>query len=177
MSQLSTDLLSQARHLATRSAKKPKQADLRRAVSASYYALFHFLIHESSRQVAGSLATKGDLKHLTSRAFDHGKMKEVCSEFQKQTPKDLLKPFWTSLNVQATSEPQKIAKAFIRLQELRHQADYDLSISFSKQEALDAHQLASDAVYAWNSLKNLNRELAEFFGLLLLIWPLVERRK
>jgi uncharacterized protein (UPF0332 family) len=38
---LHDDLLAQAEHLARVDKKKPKQANLRRAVSAAYYALFH----------------------------------------------------------------------------------------------------------------------------------------
>ena len=177
MSQFSADLLAQSRHLATRSAKKPKQADLRRAISAAYYSLFHFLIHESSRQVAGSQSTQEDLKQLTSRAFEHGKMKEVCAEFKKAVPKELLKPFWSALNVPAHPDLARVADTFITLQDLRHQADYDLSITFSKQEALDAHQRAENAIRAWNTLKSGNRSLTDFFGLVLLIWPQVSRRK
>ncbi len=40
---LAQDLLEQARHLANREPKRPKQASLRRAVSRAYYALFHLL--------------------------------------------------------------------------------------------------------------------------------------
>jgi len=35
------DLLEQAKHLAIREKKRPRQASLRRAVSTAYYALFH----------------------------------------------------------------------------------------------------------------------------------------
>src|SRR5467141_3575239 len=42
------DLLEQARHLANRERKNPRQASLRRAVSTAYYALFHLLIHEAT---------------------------------------------------------------------------------------------------------------------------------
>jgi uncharacterized protein (UPF0332 family) len=38
------DLLEQANHLANREPELPRQASLRRAVSAAYYALFHLLI-------------------------------------------------------------------------------------------------------------------------------------
>ena len=41
------DLLEQAKHLANREKKRPRQASLRRAVSTAYYALFHLLIHEA----------------------------------------------------------------------------------------------------------------------------------
>jgi hypothetical protein len=44
----SDHLPEQAKHLANREKKKPRQASLRRAVSTGYYALFHLLIHEAT---------------------------------------------------------------------------------------------------------------------------------
>ena len=48
------DLLAQARSLATSDAKKPKQANLRRAISSAYYALFHFLCEEVTKTFVGA---------------------------------------------------------------------------------------------------------------------------
>ena len=44
---LPADLLEQAEHLAGREATRPKQASLRRAISAAYYSVFHLLIREA----------------------------------------------------------------------------------------------------------------------------------
>lgn len=46
---LANDLLEQAYHLARKEPKRPRQASLRRAISTSYYALFHLLISEATR--------------------------------------------------------------------------------------------------------------------------------
>ena len=51
---LHDDLQQQARELATKDRRRPRQANLRRAVSASYYALFHFLTDEAARQALGA---------------------------------------------------------------------------------------------------------------------------
>ena len=48
------DLLDQAVSLAKLDAKKPKQANLRRAVSSTYYALFHLLVDEACRIQIGT---------------------------------------------------------------------------------------------------------------------------
>jgi hypothetical protein len=45
---LHSDLLDQAERLATLDPRRPKQVNLRRAVSAVYYALFHLLTSEAS---------------------------------------------------------------------------------------------------------------------------------
>jgi len=49
---LHDDLLQQARFLANREPVHPRQASLRRAVSAAYYALFHALIAEAAAILA-----------------------------------------------------------------------------------------------------------------------------
>jgi uncharacterized protein (UPF0332 family) len=51
---LHNDFLEQARFLAMREARRPKQASLRRAVSTAYYALFHLLASEvAERMIIG----------------------------------------------------------------------------------------------------------------------------
>ena len=48
------DLLEQAVRLAKLDVKKPKQANLRRAISSAYYALFHMLVDEACRVQVGA---------------------------------------------------------------------------------------------------------------------------
>ena len=48
------DLLKQAARLATLDVKKPKQANLRRAISSAYYAVFHLLVDEACRVQIGA---------------------------------------------------------------------------------------------------------------------------
>jgi hypothetical protein len=174
MSQLSDDLLAQAKHLATLDATRPKQANLRRAVSSAYYALFHFLVEESCNQITGK--TRSPARQLMSRAFEHGKMKEVCMEFKKQTPTDILKPHWITLSLPC-SDLTQVAESFIYLQELRHSADYDLSTPVNRQAATDAYDLACEAVSIWRSLSSAQPELVSFFANTLLLWPLVKGRR
>jgi len=70
------DLIDQAEHLAGKEPRKPKQASLRRAVSAAYYALFHLLVDEAVAGLARGPGA-GDLRDLLRRAFDHGEMRSV----------------------------------------------------------------------------------------------------
>jgi hypothetical protein len=65
------DLLEQAHHLAKRDERKrPRQASLRRAISTTYYALFHLLIMEavSNWRIAAQ-------RPLLARIFEHNKKK------------------------------------------------------------------------------------------------------
>ena len=63
------DLLQQAFHLATIDAKKPKQANLRRAVSSAYYAVFHLLIDEACRVQFGTQHNEAPFRRVLGRAF------------------------------------------------------------------------------------------------------------
>src|SRR5262245_43956452 len=60
---LATDLLKQARSLCAASPRRPKQADLRRAVSTAYYSLFHALI---AAAVGGMLPARSELRQLVA---------------------------------------------------------------------------------------------------------------
>lgn len=66
------DLLQQARDLATLDAQKPRQANLRRAVSSVYYALFHALVDEACRGVMGAQHDQAPYRHILARGFAHG---------------------------------------------------------------------------------------------------------
>ncbi len=73
---LADDLLGQSAHLLKLDSKRPKQANLRRAVSASYYALFHLLTSESARRL--SPTSPPVLVPLLQRAYDHSVMRQAC---------------------------------------------------------------------------------------------------
>lgn len=81
---LHDDLLGQARQLAAKEPKRPLQASLRRAVSASYYGLFHLFVHDAtSRMFPGR--DRAALRYCMARAFVHGDMKRVAQ--QSHTPR------------------------------------------------------------------------------------------
>lgn len=79
MSRFSDDLLAQAKDLAFKEKKKPRQASLRRAVSSAYYSLFHLLLDEAAALVAGAgpLKSKTDLRRLVGRSFTHDRQTQI----------------------------------------------------------------------------------------------------
>lgn len=122
-------LLEQARHLARGKRGRPRQADLRRAISAAYYALFHFLVDQSCRQVIGAGHRYAKLRRILARAFEHRGMKAVSRRFAAgnllPTP---------SGEIRVPEPLQKVAETFVVLQEQRHQADYNLARLFRREE-------------------------------------------
>ncbi|MDB5311248.1 MAG: hypothetical protein JWO38_5450 [Gemmataceae bacterium] len=157
---LDGDLLDQAERLAGMDPTRPKQASLRRAISTAYYALFHLLIREACTQ----LVTGPELRALTARAFDHKAMKHACQEFTKQQLSPRLRAV-----AGATTPPdlQHVAETFIKLQQARHEADYNLDRSFSRAETRRFLRQARDGFEAWARVRG--QPVAQLFlaGLLL----------
>ncbi len=134
------DLLKQARTLAIIDTRgKPKQANLRRAVSALYYALFHFLVDGACRGILGTQHTQQGFRYSLARAFVHATMKDACRSFLGGTlPESVKKPLPKNASgVYVVDKPiRNIATTFVELQRRRHLADYDLSESFKRTEVL-----------------------------------------
>jgi len=119
------DLLEQAQYLAYRESGKPRQASLRRAVSAAYYSLFHLLLHEATHLLFPAKPTT--LRDRARRAFTHSEAKNVCETFARK--EGGIKDLTTQPLEQQLSE---IAATFVELQEARQRADYDLTQTFER---------------------------------------------
>ncbi len=130
---LGDDLIVTARHLAKARPSKPRQADLRRAVSTAYYAVFHALAHECADRFIGTnkVSRSGEAWTQAYRALEHGFAKRQCERAPKQ------------------GFPAKIvqfADAFTALQEERHRADYDPTATYTRAEVLIDVQTAQQAI-------------------------------
>ena len=144
---LHNDLIEQARALALREPKKPRQASLRRAASTVYYALFHMLLHEATRKLFPS--SPSGLRYRAGRAFAHAEMKNVCRKFVKSTGG--IADLTTS-----PIEPElaEIAASFVDLQQARHDADYNLAETFDRIQALAYIDRVQGAMKAWKAVSH-----------------------
>src|ERR1700749_1747116 len=101
----------------------PPQVNLRRAVSAAYYGLFHLLTGEAA----------GNWKHQSqrdrfARMFDHGRMKACSSKvLSHPLPVD-------AAEIHIAMDLRLVADSFIKLQQARHTADYDKSIGWARAQ-------------------------------------------
>jgi uncharacterized protein (UPF0332 family) len=143
------ELLAQARHLATKDPGIPAQASLRRAVSTSYYALFHLLSGDGSALLAGGDAK---LQRLIGRAFVHSDMVQACRTFATPGERPAL---IGALYVPLVEPPelQRVAQAFLDLQSARHDADYSTHRAWSRIEALSEVERAEEAFGDWSSIR------------------------
>jgi uncharacterized protein (UPF0332 family) len=167
------DLLRQAERLAKLDAKRPRQANLRRAVSSAYYALFHFLVDESCRIMMGTQHEQASYRHVLARAFTHATMKQACKSFAGGTLKagavhGLPKTFLIA------SATKQLAEAFVDLQEKRHTADYDLTTRFKRSDVLFRIELAQDVIKDFKALSSSNER--RFFLACLWAWSALASR-
>jgi len=153
------DLLEQAEHLAKRETKKPKQASLRRAVSAAYYALFHLLVADGARRL--SPTNPDGLRLLIQRTFNHGDMRAVCKGFAEghkasiQNKQPGNPPLATRQLIALPLDPSLFAvvQAFVDLQEARHDADYNLGKQWNRLDVLNRVQAARQAFSDWATIR------------------------
>jgi len=144
---LDHDLLRHARDLAERAPKRPKQANIRRAISAAYYAVFHLLTRAAARAFADG---NESLIPRLARTFNHGDMAKASKGFAKRELPQLLRN--NSAVDPVPPELSAVAEAFSKLQESRHTADYDGGKVFQREEAVEAVKLAEEAFQKWETV-------------------------
>jgi len=116
------ELLNVARLLAG-GPPAPGDAQLRRAVSTAYYAVFHKILRLAAGRFVGEAHSHTAAYRLLYRGFDHGRVNEVCEAIDKPM---MNKAFRDSLGRAAVSaEMRDFAGAFHSLRDARHSADYD----------------------------------------------------
>lgn len=149
------DLLAHALDLVHTS--PPTQLSLRRAVSAAYYAVFHFLIFEATSNWGND-----SLRTALGRAYDHGVMK-TSSERILDTKKF---PF-AGEDATVVKTLRFVARTFNQLQENRHFADYNLTKDLDPTEALTQVKSAEEIFNTWPSIRE--QQIAQAYLVSLLV--------
>jgi hypothetical protein len=167
------ELLNQARHLAVKEPRRPRQASLRRAVSTSYYALFHLLTRETTRLLVGTAVIDDNLRSMLGRAFTHREMADASKAFRNGA--DGLPPSYRRLPgaSEVPGELQLVARSFSELQELRNRADYDLESTFAREDVLRVTDKTERAFEAWQGIRK--EPAARLYLLALLMWSRLPR--
>ncbi|MGQ0566323.1 MAG: hypothetical protein ACT4OK_14805 [Gemmobacter sp.] len=117
------DLIALSRKIAS-SGKRPRQTDLKRAVSGTYYALFHALCGTCADCLVGRTQTQRQSEAWRSiyRSVDHRQAKDRCR----------------NRSALAAMPPPVIdfAYLFCDLQTARHDADYDPASRYFRVDVL-----------------------------------------
>lgn len=119
---------------------KLSSARIRRSISTSYYALFHFILEECSNQVIGSPNMELRRRRIFARTLDHRDIRITLTKVSgTRASEDVAEFLRTSTDSEATvASPEfarAMARAFLRGQDLRHRADYDLNATLDELTA------------------------------------------
>ena len=138
------DLIRIARQLATGAAGggigRPRQAELRRAVSTAYYALFHALANCCADMVVGSTPANRSQAawNQTYRALEHGLARNQCSN--------------RSMMSRFPAEIEGFGDKFVEMQQQRHFADYDPEAAFERSEVIDLIDHTASVIVDFNGV-------------------------
>ena len=115
------DFIATAQDLIAAKRGRPRQTNLRRAVSTTYYALFHCLTACCADALAGRAGSSSGAEawRQAYRALDHGQARGRCERAaERNFPPGIL----------------RFATHFTDMQGKRHRADYDPEARFTKAE-------------------------------------------
>lgn len=165
---LSGQLVAQAEHLLRLDRWRPKQANVRRAVSATYNGLFHFLGDEAGRAFVGGGAAKRPLRAALARALEHGSVRAACERMASAgAPGSLPASLRVCWRGPLSPDLRTFTRAFADLQDARHRADYDRNTTVRRADVERSLFLAREAMACWS---RLDSDEAQAFLLAALAW-------
>lgn len=152
------DLIEIARQLVDESVAggrgRPRQAWLRRAVSAAYYALFHTMARCGADMLAGSTPANRSQSawRQAYRALEHGHARNQCSN------KTVMEKF--------SKEIQRLGRTFVEMQRQRHTADYDPSAKYYRGEVMQLINVTQKAMTDFQDTTPADRKAFAIYVLL-----------
>ncbi len=124
--QYANDLIAQAQDLISAGRGRPKQVNLRRAVSSAYYALFHEVVDQAVFLLIPPKPI--ELRQQARRTPTHTGIQKLCEAIGRGQLKLKGKPVGESFSDELT----RFARTFVLLQDSRHEADFDLAGTFDR---------------------------------------------
>ena len=151
--------LKAARRLIARSRGqrgKLPAAPVRRSISTTYYAIFHFLLEEAGRILIGSRNDLRRRRRTFARTSSHAGMKTALEKIRgahvDPSVEDFLRPSGTGASpIVAPAFARNVAAAFSDAQAKRHDADYDLNRALSEVDARLLISRVRRAIAAWRA--------------------------
>jgi uncharacterized protein (UPF0332 family) len=137
-------LLEQAERLISPADGLSREVDRRRAISAAYYAVFHFILTAAADFFAGAENRRSKNYALAYRSIDHRGLRDLCLHVQKSTLPPKYRRY-LPLNGFLKNIPA-FATAYVELYEKRHEADYDPRARVTVSRTRLAISTARDAI-------------------------------
>lgn len=152
------DLLATAlRLLGRRSGQRGKLAGarIRRSISTTYYALFHFLLEEVGLRIVGSHNDLRRRRRILARTISHKglftALDKVRSAHVNSSVEEFLRPSGIVDSVPSPAFVQDLAKAFLDAQAKRHDADYDMNKPLSETDARLLRTRVRKVIKGWRA--------------------------
>jgi uncharacterized protein (UPF0332 family) len=136
------DFLRTAEELLAAASGKPRQANLKKACSSTYYALFHTLCVTCANMLIGAQGTHRAWTQVY-RAVEHRVAKDNCRR------REMIERFPVEIQV--------FASMFAQMQEKRHRADYDPNERLYKSEVASDIVAARASILAFQSVELKHR--------------------
>jgi hypothetical protein len=179
MGRYDEDLLRAAVRLLGRKAGQPGKlptARVRRSISTSYYAIFHFLLEDASTRLIGSHNDLRRRRRILARSFTHGGIKTTLKKVKglvvEPSASEFLRPASSPPGQQVDSPrfAREMALAFLDAKAMREDADYNLNKVLSEADARLLRSRIRRAVKGWRDAKApADRDFKNSLGVLMLL--------
>lgn len=150
------ELFQQAERLIAGEAGSPNQADIRRAISAAYYGIFHATVTAAADLFVGSTNRHENRYGLAYRSVDHAWLRDLCNYVRAENLAKKIRPYAPAGGFGANIHA--FAAATVDLQEKRHAADYDVMIHMDRSNADLMIGNARAALERFNQAHPMQRE-------------------
>ena len=138
-------LLELARHIVEHRSRRPSQVSLRRALSTTYYALFHALAQNGADELVGKTPSLRDSEAwlLAYRGIEHGRASSVFRN--------------GSFMARFSPAIRQFGRFFVVMQTDRQRADYNPRANFTKSFVLKRIDNAERAIARFRAAKAADR--------------------
>lgn len=133
---------------------RPRETNIRRAISTTYYALFHCLATSNANMLVGGPGANRSQSawRQAYRALQHGTARRRCER--------------QNAIIKFPEAVQDFAERFADMQKKRHGADYDPDATFSKSDVVQDIADAEDVILCFNRVPARDRRAFAVYLLL-----------
>ena len=146
------------------------EARVRRSISTSYYALFHFLVNEACSRLVGAGGIQR--RRILGRSFTHSGIRTALGKVRGANIDPSIHEFMQGPGgpVPPPAFAQALAAVFVAVEGARNDADYDLNKMLSVTDAHLAAVRVRLAIEAWrDALSVEDEDFKASLGLLMLL--------
>lgn len=177
MASYDEELLDAARRLLSRRTGQPGRlagARVRRSISTTYYALFHFLLNEVTTRTVGTGNNLRVRRRILARTITHAGLKTTLDKIRGQ---QIISSVQTFFQMGILGPPaaaprfaQNLGRAFLDAQTKRESADYDLNEPLSETDARLLRGRVRRAIRVWRAANtSADRDFKRALSILILM--------